>query len=290
MSAGQPSYDTDPFLRKCLNTFISLCKVLLKSKFPDKFPDAETKSCILLGNGPSLKESLVKHSSFFREHPLLCLNSFSVTDEYNTLKPEYYAMLDPGLWLSKNETALKTFDAIITKTTWKVYLFIPRSAAKIPFVKELSVKNPNVQTVFFNYTVFRGFSSIGNFLFRKNLAMPQSQNVLVAAIFLTINMNFKKIYLFGADHTWHQSLHVNDENVLCIKDVHFYDSNEKISYRPFYKGMHRNDTFTVHEIFMTWAKVFSGYFTVRHYGESRDCKIYNASEISFIDAFERIKI
>jgi hypothetical protein len=120
--------------------------------------------------------------------------------------------------------------------------------------------------------------------------MPQSQNVLVAAIFLGINMSFKKIYVFGADHSWHEHLHVNEENILCLKHIHFYENEENVSFVPFYKGAHLKETFSVAEIFATWAKVFNGYSALNHYANSRGCKIYNASEVSFIDAFERIKI
>jgi hypothetical protein len=43
------------------------------------------------------------------------------------------------------------------------------------------------------------------------------------------------------------------------------------------------------EIFHAWAKVFAGYRAIRKYAESKQCKIINASEISFVDAFERKK-
>ena len=120
--------------------------------------------------------------------------------------------------------------------------------------------------------------------------MPQSQNVLVASTFLAINTGFKEINIVGADHTWHEHLHVDENNVLTNKQFHFYDNEEKITYVPFKKGMHLSETFKVHEIFATWSKTFYGYFVLQNYANSRNCKIYNASEITFIDAFERKKI
>ena len=120
--------------------------------------------------------------------------------------------------------------------------------------------------------------------------MPQSQNVLVASIFLAMNIEFKKIIIAGADHTWHQNLHLDEQNILYIKDIHFYNNEEKINYRPFNKGLHINETFKIHEIFALWAKAFYGYIALEDYAKYKSCKIYNASEVTFIDAFERLKL
>ena len=90
-------------------------------------------------------------------------------------------------------------------------LFIPKSAATSPALKDVCDSNKNIQVHYFNYTVFKGFENIAFKFYRKNLATPQSQNVLVASLFLAINCGFKKVYLTGADHTWHQNLHVDEE-------------------------------------------------------------------------------
>lgn len=278
------------FLKKCSDTLISLGKVVLRSKAGTRLPAATSDTCVILGNGPSLQQSMDAHPDFFKSHDLLCVNSFSVTKEYTELKPSYYVMLDPGLWLGDHETAKKTFECIRTTTSWPLTLYIPVSASDQGIFKELARANPNIRVVFFNYTVYKGFQNLGYWLFRRNLAMPQSQNVLVASLFLAVNMRYKNVYLFGADHTWHQNLHVDDNNMLCLKDVHFYEQEEKASYRPFYKGAHLTETFTMHEILATFSKVFIGYFVLNEYAKSRGCTIYNASDVSFIDAFKRIKI
>ena len=75
-----------------------------------------------------------------------------------------------------------------------------------------------------------------------------------------------------------------------IKDVHFYDDKEHVSYRPFKKGIHLTDTFKVHEIFGIWSKAFYGYIALENYSIYKNCKVLNASEVTFIDAFERLKI
>jgi hypothetical protein len=44
------------------------------------------------------------------------------------------------------------------------------------------------------------------------------------------------------------------------------------------------------EIFAIWAKTFYGYIAMDSYARSRNASIYNASEVSFIDAFKRVKL
>lgn len=278
------------FIKQCVNTFTSLIKVVLKSKSGCSLPKDNSASCIVLGNGPSLKTSLENHPEFFRKHPLVCVNSFSITDEYVLLKPTYYVILDPGFWFGESEVVTNTIESLKSKTSWTVYLLVPHAAKQSQKFREIEKHNSNIKINYFNYTVYNGFKGLGNWLYSKNYAMPQSQNVLVASLFLSINIGFKEIYLFGADHSWHENLYVNDDNILCFKDTHFYDGQTKINYRPFYKGIHLKETFTMNEILITFSKIFYGYEVINKYAKHCNANIYNASESSFVDAFKRIKI
>jgi hypothetical protein len=272
-----------------MNTGISILKILIKSKFGLRLPKASTSSCIILGNGPSLKHSLTKHPDFFTKHSLVCVNNFALSEEYFKLKPQYYVFLDPGYWLGSSDPVKNTILAI-SKTTWKLQIFAPQKARNSAFFTNAMKKNPNIEVCYFNYTVFKGFDSFSHFFYNKNLAMPQSQNVLVASLFVTINIAFKNIYVVGADHTWHQNMHINDDNQLCVKDLHFYENEQHITYRPFYKDEHQIETFRIHEVMSALGKTFYGYEILKKYAESNNAVIYNASEISFIDAFKRIKL
>jgi hypothetical protein len=291
MSADKLYKRFSRFISQCANTSLSLVKVLILSKRTMKLPGADTDSCIVLGNGPSLRTSLETHPDFFTKHSLVCVNSFSVTDYFEKLKPRYYVMLDPHYWLGEpTEGVIQTLTCIKERTKWEMNLFVPFRASGTSALKDLCASNDFIRVHYFNYTVFKGFERTAFRFYRKNLAMPQSQNVLVAALFLAINNGFRKIYLTGADHTWHQNLHVNEENILCIKDVHFYEQEEKINYRKFFKDEHKVDTFRMHEILATLAKTFYGYEVMSRYAAYCNAKIYNASDVSFIDSFERIKL
>ena len=128
MSAENIYKNISEFVSQGINTCISLLKVLLLSRFNIQLPHADEQSCIVLGNGPSLNQSLQKHPGFFKKHPLICVNSFSTTNEYTLLKPSYYVILDPGFWYGDSDLVRNTVEALKTKTTWTVYLLVPRIA------------------------------------------------------------------------------------------------------------------------------------------------------------------
>jgi len=272
-----------------INTMASLMKVLLLAKKAPRMPIAQSDTCIVLGTGPSLKTSLEKFPEHFFGQPLLCVNTFCLTEEFTKLKPSYYVMMDPSLWYSDNDLVQKVMATIREKTTWKLYFMVPQDARRSKRIAALA-ENPNIELIFFNYVVFKGFDRIARFFFRKNMAMPQSENVLVASIFLMINVGYKRIELFGADHSWHEQLHVTEENVVGLKHVHFYEDEKQLKVIPFYKGMHSKEIFRMDEAFISWAKVFYGHLQIKKYASSRGTEVYNASEKTFVDAYPRFHV
>lgn len=276
------------FTKQLVNTFLSLIKILIKSKFTTTLPKAETDTCIVLGNGPSLKKSLVQYQDVLTKLDLLCVNNFSITQEYELLKPKYYVLLDPAYFA---KTPLKVvedcFNNIKTKTSWELILLVPTQAKQSPLLQQLCLDNTHVKLICYNYVPFKGFNNIGHYLFKKRLAMPQSQNVLVASLFLGINLGFKKIYLLGADHTWHVNLHVNEKNELCLKDEHFYQKENGNDTIILYKENSKTETVKLHEAFLSCGKAFEGHYNVNKYAILRNVNIYNSSDVSFIDAYVR---
>lgn len=254
-------------------------------------PAAQEQKCIVLANGPSLKTSLEKHPDFFKKHPLVCVNTFAASELFTVLKPSYYVMIDPLFWKRETEAINETFKCLAEKTDWTLYLMVPKHAIKEKVFTDLKKRNSNIQLTPYNYTVFKGFSSIAHWFYKKNLAMPQSSNVTITSLFLSVNIGYKEVYLVGADHTWHENLHMGEDNVLYNKVTHFYENDTEVKYVRFYKGsMPENGTQKSYEFFTMWSKTFYGYFVVNDYAKKHNCQIYNASEVSFIDAFDRIKL
>ncbi len=281
---------TSRFLFDLANSLVSVIKILVKSRPGLGLKPAMNGRCVVLGNGPSLLKSLDLHLDFFKANTLFCVNSFSVSPFYEQLQPRYYVMIDPGIWEGNGELMEQAVQAIVDKTTWPLILILPRSASKYKMVQALGGSNPHIQITYINYTVFKGFRKLQYYLFRKNLAMPQSQNVLVASVFLAINAGFREVVVVGADHSWHEHLLVNDENVVCLKQIHFHDDEAQLKAVPFVKAPHLRETFRMDEAFHAWAKVFDGHQKMNAFAEHMGSKVWNASEFSYVDAYSRKKI
>ncbi len=278
------------FIAKCINTCLSLAKIVVQSKFSVKLPQPKEEKCIVLATGPSLASTMEKYPDKLKNTSLICVNTFANSLEFKQLKPKYYVMLDPYFWEGNTDDIKTTFNNL-KESDWKICLFVPQYAINKKVFKTLRSSNNKIQIIPFNYTVFKGVSSIAHWCYSKNLAMPQSLNVSIAALFIGVNMGFKEIYLVGADHTWHQDLMMNDDNIMHTKVPHFYENKDTVKFAPFYKGRNKErGTYKAHEFFDIWSRTFNAYQQVQTYTMSTKSKIYNASEQSFIDAFERKKL
>ena len=281
------------------NLFLSLISILRIIRFSKKTKlpvEEHFNECIILGNGPSLGDSLQKKIEKIQSISLkICVNSMAINKYYEILKPQYYILADPDWSKERVSTDIadlreKVANAILEKTTWRMTLFIPvlRKGECNFFEKKLH-SNKNIKVVYYNCLPVDGFNKFKNFCYKYNIASPHIQNVLIAAIYLSINIGFKNIYLVGADHTWMKNIFVNEKNVLLLCDKHFYD-NESINAKPWYKDGEEIDTFKMHEIMLAMYKTFSGYYVLKEYAKLFNANIYNCSEISYIDAFERRKL
>ena len=254
------------------------------------------KSCVVVGNGPSFPYDITEHKSLLDGKDLFCVNDFAQTVYYKIYKPKNYVILEPSFWdknLIDEEISIrnKLFFDIVNNTEWPMNLFLPNEVKKSNILQEFFLNsNENISVHCFNRTPidYRGYFS--NCLYKLGLGMPPPHNVLIAALFLSINMGYNKIFLIGADHSWHENITVGSDNILYVKQLHFYDS-KNATFEPIYKKSQRKGCtpqyFLIHEIFERWSKVFLGYHQLKEYALKNDVQIFNISKKSYIDAFDR---
>ena len=86
-------------------------------------------------------------------------------------------------------------------------------------------------------------------------------------------------------------LHVDQEtNIVYSIDTHFY-SNDQLPVDDYDKKNHRRTFGTkLHEEYFTAGIALRDYWAMREYADWKGVKVYNASEYSWIDAFERKKL
>lgn len=275
------------FLKQCFDSALSIFRVIIWSKFNLKNPhfQANSKKCVILGNGPSLKYSLENHIDFIKQSDIFCVNLFSTSEYYTQLKPSNYLLLDDAFIDPNYEITQKALMSLLSKTSWTVNLFIPHKFKKSAYFINEIAKNTNLKPIYFNYVIFEGFDWLNFWIYERGLAMPRSQNVLVASIFRCIYLNYKNIYLLGADHSWHEGIRLNEENELLSFVPYFYGNH---SYQM--NLLTKNNESALANQFLSLYKTFKGYEVLARYAQYKKITIQNASHRSYIDVFEKIRL
>ncbi|MDR3133391.1 MAG: hypothetical protein LBU42_05135 [Prevotellaceae bacterium] len=248
-------------------------------------------TCYVMGNGPSLRVMLEKKGAAWLNGQAVCMvNDAVLSDYYIAIRPSFYVLADPGYFNSRlpqlpgYSEPMKTFEALNQKTGWQMCLFAP---ANVLHLLRARITNSCITLCSYNASPFKGFNTLRILLYRHGWAMPQPQNVLVAAIFLAINMGYPEINMLGAEHSWLRNLHVNDRNKVVLVNDHFYD-NDKISATVWKKC--NGTPYLLHEALADLSRMFASYRQLEDYARSRGCVIFNCTPNSFIDAFKRKKL
>lgn len=283
------------FFSNLIESILSLAKVLIRSRWGLQLPARQRARCSVLGNGPSLNDSLANHLDFLLETELIVVNGFALTDYFTRLRPANYILADPNAFAFHDATTGREdlhqiLVALIGQVDWPMRLFIPSFAKGSYFIQKIEAGNPRIELVYYNPTIVRGFNRFCYWLYAANLGMLQAQTVIVTALFLMINRKFDEIFLFGADTSWHEQIRISDNNQLEIKQIHFYDKPKDVAFLPVYSDAHRTRTFTMASQFLSLHKVFRGYEVLRDYADYRKVRVLNASSKSYIDALERVVI
>jgi len=187
----------------------------------------------------------------------------------------------------------KTFEEMVEKTNWELYLIVPKLARKDKeWLKYMRV-NPYIKLLFFNNTPIEGFQWLNHLLYNLSLGTPRPHNVLIPSLFIAIKCGFKKIYLAGTDHNWLKDVHVTKDNQVLLSQKHFYDAqfrdkdNKNSPHpRPMYHGASTEER-KLHEVLIKFYYAFKGYWDIKEYASEKKADIVNLTMNSYIDAFKK---
>lgn len=277
-------YKIQKYMSECGSSVATLAKVALLSRRPGSKGKPKAKGLVVMGNGPSLRETIDNDGPWLRRHDLMAVNFFANTPDYTALRPEHYVLAD-GHFFSGIETDPNVGHLWrgIAGTSWPMTLWVPCGHAAT--ARRLVGGNSNVSVVAFNLTPVEGIPALCHILMDAGLGMPRPRNVMVPAIMSGIRAGYRRIYLCGADHTWTHTLSVDDENFVVTVQPHFYKDNdeEHSRVRAAYAGLH------LHDVLGSMTVAFRSYWHLAAYARARDVEIINATPGSMIDAFPRKK-
>lgn len=241
----------------------------------------DTKLLRILGNGGSLKSVLDTMSN---DCDYMVMNAHILHSSYMELKPKYYVLADPAFFYPRaNYDGTKIVRKILEETTWAMTLFVPWEHTR--GVELESTKWVTVEYV--NQSLYNGPEQYREFVYEHNLAMPNVNNVLASAIYLSIYLGYSNVELYGVEHSWTRDIYVNDQNQTCMRDSHFYDK-EVVTENVIIDA--NGYPMKFHEVLKLYMDYFPAYWELRGLAEKHNCHIVNCSPNSFIDAFEKRRI
>jgi hypothetical protein len=282
-------------IQELIQAFFGVLKIIISSNIfinVKKFRSGQFDKVLIVGNGPSLKETLSTNLDFFYNKDLVCVNYFCFSPEFARLKPAYYVIAAPEYWMEIPPTKFhetmrdKFFEILAKEVDWDMKLFAPIAAKKSKVWKAIFKKNLKVKMCYYNNTGVEGSQLFLNWVMKHDLGMPRLHNVLTPSIYIALNLNYKEIFLVGADHSWHEEVKIDLENNFTINHEHFYDNSNQEG------AMHKlnGDKYCFHDFLRKIYLAFVSYHLLSHYASTLDATIYNASKKSYIDAFPKIKI
>lgn len=253
----------------------SLVKCLLSSRRV-KYQHSDRDALIIMGNGPSLNETIAESAERLLKTDLLAVNFAANTPVFRQFKPRYYVLADPHFF-NAAQPNVEELKKNLRAVDWPMTLFIPFGC------KPLNIENSNITVERFNMIGAEGFGSIKSRLYRWRRAMPRPRNVLIPSIMIAIWLGYKNIYIAGADHTWTKTLAVSDNNEVISIQPHFYkdEKTELNRAATVYKNVR------IHEILESFSIAFKAYHDIERFARSQGVRVCNVTPGSFIDAFER---
>ena len=270
-------------IRKTFDTAATIGKVMLKSRIPSgKNTDRGSDQLIIMGNGPSLRQTIDRNFTTLMKYDRMAVNFAANAPEFFTLRPTDYILADPHFFNGKeNDGNVWKLWNHLKEVSWPMRLHVPATMRKR--MTGIAKLPEEIKILYFNMTPGEGFESIIHPLFGMGLAMPRPRNVMIPAIMEGIRAGYRKIYLTGADHTWTQSLYVDERNRVVSIQPHFYkdDSKELDRVAKEYEGYH------LHDILGSMTVAFRSYHETASFAEKKGVEIVNATEGSMIDAFRR---
>lgn len=275
------------FLSKGISSAATLgkCIVLSRKSFP-KAGMPKSRPLIVMGNGPSLLDSLPSDPDKLGDFDLLAVNFAPNSQLFFDLKPSQLVLADPHFFHGmESDPKVALLWERVASVDWPLSLYLPSSEMKAAR-KLLSKSRKNDMTVTLrpiNLTPAEGYAWLRRHLYDSGLAMPRPRNVMIPALMVALREGYRDIRLIGADHSWSRTLWVDDENRVVSVQPHFYPDDEKERQRVAseYAGYH------LHDIYTSLAIAFRSYFDIAAYASALGAKITNATPGSFIDAFPR---
>lgn len=270
-------------LRELAGSLAMLGSIALQSRYVRRSKEQPERPLLILGNGPSLADTLREQRPAMAAYDLLAVNFAANTPVFADLKPRHYVLADPHFFHAAGDANVEKLWKAMDGVSWPMTLHLPAKMSGVAQAKAWVAGGAERRILPFNMTPAQGFPRLTRMMIDAGLAIPRPRNVLIPSIMAGIRMGYRHIAIAGADHTWTRTLSVDDQNRVVTLQPHFYADNkdEKERVAGVYKDIR------LHEILQSMTIAFRSYHEIAAYARRRGIEIVNVTPGSFIDAFPR---
>ena len=261
-------------------------KAMLLSRHTDLGGSADSgRPLVVMGNGPSLRQVIDDHRDWLMERDRLAVNFAANAPEFSELRPQYYILVDPLFFGPVGDNAnLARLHAALGAVDWPMTLIVPAKYRKR--LPAAIAGNANIRIAAVNAVGMEGPAWFERWAYGRRLGMPRPRNVLIPSIMAAIWLGYSEIDIVGADHSWMQSIWVDDQNRVVSVQPHFYkdDAAEQKRVDTTYAG------YRLQDIVYSFFVAFSSYHRIARFARAKGVRIINRTPGSYIDAFPKLEI
>lgn len=287
----------DRFLRNLYETAFYFLVMAVKENFRNYVGRAGTvgtpaPTMAVLGNGPALADELprlLEETKRGGDRDFLAVNFFAEDDRFAELRPAYYVLSDPMFFrdTAERERVAALYRTLNERVAWPMNLYVQYYNPE-RFDYRAALPNPHIRIVPFHTQMYRGFRGLEFRLFRHGLGSANFGTVVQVGEYVALLLGYKRIELYGVDHTLLEGLCVDDANRLCRTDRHYYDGGAAAAPRPMFQKVPRRP-YTMSIYLAEVAELFRGHEVLRDYAATLGARIVNCTRDSMIDAYEKVK-
>lgn len=278
-------------LRHSFDTALYFAVMAVKEDFRNYVARAGRGSAMgekvaILGNGPSLAKELPALVAKRDEYDFMAVNFFAEDERFEELKPAYYILSDPMFFraTAMQQRVDALYRLLAERVSWPMTLYVQYYNPE-KFDYRAALPNDNIRIVPFHTTLYEGFSSVRHWLFKRGLGSANYGTVVQVGEYVALLLGYRRLELYGVDHTLFDGLVVDEQNRLCRRDSHYYDT-APVEPKPIMKKVPAKP-YTVAEYLAETAQLFRGHEILRDYAASLGAEIVNCTKCSLIDSYKR---
>ena len=288
-----PFEKLDRFLRNLYETAFYFAVMAVKENFRNYVGRAGTSgtprgTMAILGNGPSLAAELPELLRDPGDRDFMAVNYFALDERFTLLRPSYYVLSDPMFFRDSplRDRVAELYRVMNERVAWPMTLYVQYYNPE-RFDYRAALPNPLIRIVPFHTTLFRGLRSLEFRLFRRGLGSANFGTVVQVGEYIALLLGYRRVELYGVDHTLLEGLCVDGRNRLCRADRHYYDDGTAREPQPVFQKV-PPVPYTMASYLAEVAELFRGHEVLRDYAAWLGARIVNCTRGSMIDAYERL--